>query len=118
VSVAARATDLRYWKIVFAKCLAHGCDRSARRTWSGGRSRAMRGVLVRTSKRPASSGADERHRPAALTVSNLPQRTVTQERGVAFALFCKNGDLLRETLFFAFVVIGQVENRADVFERR
>jgi hypothetical protein len=56
-------------------------------------------VLVRASKRPASSGADERRRPAALTVSYLPQHAVTQERGVAFAHFCKGDDLLREPLF-------------------
>ena len=78
----------------------------------------MRGVLVRTSKRPASSGADERRRPLASTRSDLPQNAVAQERGVARDLVGKGDKLLRKELFFACVVIGQVENRADVFERR
>ena len=77
----------------------------------------MRGVFIRTSKRSASSGADERRRPAALTVSYLPQYPVTQQRGVALAPFCKGDDLLREALLFPFILIGQIENRADILKR-
>jgi hypothetical protein len=71
-----------------------------------------------TSKRPASSGADERRWPLASTRSDLPQHAVTQERGVALTLVGKADKLLREELFFASSFVGQVENFADAFERR
>jgi|ERR1700722_5850462 hypothetical protein len=70
------------------------------------------------SKGPASSGADERRWPLASTRSDLPQHAVTQERGVALTLVGKADKLLREELFFASGFVGQVENVADVFERR
>ena len=78
----------------------------------------MRGVLVRASKRSASSGADQRRRPLAWTKSDLPQHPVAQERGVARDLRGKGDKLLREELFFASGFVGQVENLADGFERR
>jgi hypothetical protein len=77
----------------------------------------MRGVLVRASKRSASSGADQRRRPLASTRSDLPQHAVAQERGVARDLVGKGGKLLCEEFFFASGFVGQVENLADVFER-
>jgi hypothetical protein len=70
----------------------------------------MRGVLVRTSKRSASSGTDQRRRPLASARSDLPQHAVAQERGVARDLVGKGDKLLREEFFFAFGFVGQVEN--------
>ena len=69
------------------------------------------------SKRSASSGTNERHRPLDLAISNLPQHAVTQESGVALALLGNNNNLPSEEFSFAFSLVGQVENRADFFER-
>ena len=75
-------------------------------------------TFVPASKRPVSSGANERYSPSASAVSDLPQRAVTQERGIALALGRNGHNLLREELSFDFGFLGKVEDLADVFERR
>jgi hypothetical protein len=53
-----------------------------------------------------------------LAISDLPQHAVTQERGIALAMARKDDNLLRHELSVASGLVGQVENLADVFERR
>jgi hypothetical protein len=52
--------------------------------------------------------------------ANLSNRlravAVTQERSIALALVRKGDDPLREELSFAFGLVGQVEDLADLFD--
>src|SRR5579863_8184586 len=74
-------------------------------------------AYVLPSKRPEPGGANDPLRPLALGVSDLPQDSIAQGRGIAFPLLRKGDNPPGEGLPFAFVFVSLVENRAEVAER-